>query len=56
LNIYNFVDSVYAIDINPINENLIVSGGGDDKSFLWNCDTGEQLFELLGKQIFFFFK
>ncbi|CAG8592719.1 15045_t:CDS:10 [Rhizophagus irregularis] len=41
-------DSVYTIDINPINENLIVSGGGDDKSFLWNSDTGEKLFELLG--------
>ncbi|GBC02923.1 hypothetical protein RclHR1_00490009 [Rhizophagus clarus] len=41
-------DSVYAIDINPIDESIIVSGGGDDKSFLWNCDTGEQLSELLG--------
>ncbi|CAB4412909.1 unnamed protein product [Rhizophagus irregularis] len=45
---FDHKDSVYTIDINPINENLIVSGGGDDKSFLWNSDTGEKLFELLG--------
>ncbi|CAG8490317.1 1111_t:CDS:10, partial [Acaulospora colombiana] len=25
-----------------------VSGGGDDKSFLWRTDTGEQLYELTG--------
>jgi WD40 repeat protein len=42
------IDSVYAIDINPINNDIIVSGGGDDKGFLWRCDTGEQLFELSG--------
>ncbi|CAG8597748.1 17255_t:CDS:10, partial [Funneliformis caledonium] len=45
---FNHKDSVYAIDINPINEDIIISGGGDDKSFLWRCDTGEQLFELSG--------
>ena len=39
--------------MNPINDDIIVSGGGDDKGFLWRCDTGEQLSKLLGNVIFF---
>ncbi|CAG8549688.1 18588_t:CDS:10 [Gigaspora margarita] len=41
-------DSVYAVDIHPIDQNIIVSGGGDEKSFLWRSDTGEQICELSG--------
>ncbi|CAG8668859.1 5597_t:CDS:10 [Ambispora leptoticha] len=41
-------EPVYSIDINPIDENIIISGGGDDKSYLWRVDTGKQLFELSG--------
>ncbi|CAG8613793.1 4509_t:CDS:10 [Acaulospora morrowiae] len=29
-------------------QDIAVSGGGDDKSFLWRSDTGEQLYELSG--------
>ncbi|CAG8581751.1 13074_t:CDS:2, partial [Cetraspora pellucida] len=45
---FNHKDSVYAIDMHPIDENIVVSGGGDEKSFLWRSDTGEQICELLG--------
>ncbi|RHZ87046.1 hypothetical protein Glove_41g35 [Diversispora epigaea] len=41
-------DSVYSIDMHPIDQNIIVSGGGDDKGYLWRSDTGEQLYELSG--------
>nr|CAG8557118.1 8428_t:CDS:10 [Entrophospora candida] len=41
-------ESVYAVDINPINEEIIISGGGDNKSYLWRSDTGEKLHELSG--------
>ncbi|CAG8506111.1 8347_t:CDS:10 [Paraglomus brasilianum] len=39
---------VYSVDIHPVNETTIASGGGDDKGFIWQSDTGERLFELSG--------
>ncbi|KAL1918739.1 uncharacterized protein VTP21DRAFT_2761 [Calcarisporiella thermophila] len=41
-------EPIYAIDINPKHENIIVTGGGDDKSYMWRADSGEQLFEFGG--------
>lgn len=41
-------EPVYAIDMHPKDNNIIVSGGGDDKSYLWRADTGEKLFQLDG--------
>ncbi|KAG9287642.1 hypothetical protein G9A89_023992 [Geosiphon pyriformis] len=41
-------NSVYSLDIHPIDQHLIASGGGDDKSYLWRADTGEQLYTLSG--------
>jgi ribosome assembly protein SQT1 len=29
--------------MHPTSNGIIVSGGGDDKSYLWRCDTGEML-------------
>ncbi|KAI8353221.1 quinon protein alcohol dehydrogenase-like superfamily [Blakeslea trispora] len=36
-------EPVYAIAMHPTSNGIIVSGGGDDKSYLWRCDTGETL-------------
>ncbi|CAO3646787.1 unnamed protein product [Cunninghamella echinulata] len=41
-------EPVYAIDMHPKDNNIIVSGGGDDKSYIWRADTGEKLFQLDG--------
>ncbi|KAF7725007.1 hypothetical protein EC973_000500 [Apophysomyces ossiformis] len=41
-------EPVYAIAMHPTNNNIVVSGGGDDKSYLWRADNGEKLFELTG--------
>ncbi|KAJ2815695.1 60S ribosomal subunit assembly or modification protein, partial [Coemansia erecta] len=39
-------EPVFSIDIHPTEQTLAVSGGGDDKAYLWRTDTGEQLAEL----------
>lgn len=36
-------EPVYAIAMHPTSNGIIVSGGGDDKSYLWRCDTGEMM-------------
>ncbi|KAJ1977207.1 60S ribosomal subunit assembly or modification protein [Dimargaris verticillata] len=41
-------EPVYTVDMHPVNELLLISGGGDDKAYLWRRDTGEQLAELTG--------
>ncbi|KAI9311348.1 WD40-repeat-containing domain protein [Dichotomocladium elegans] len=41
-------EPVYAIDMHPKEQTIIVSGGGDDKSYIWRNDTGEKLYELSG--------
>ncbi|KAI8343294.1 WD40-repeat-containing domain protein [Chlamydoabsidia padenii] len=41
-------EPVYAISMHPKDNNIIVSGGGDDKSHLWRADTGDKLYELTG--------
>ena len=35
------VDSVYCVAINPVDETKVVSGGGDEVSYLWNLEDGE---------------
>lgn len=37
---------VFSIDIHPTQQNVVVSGGGDDHAYVWQLDTGEQLAEL----------
>lgn len=34
--------------LHPIHQNIAVSGGGDDKSYLWRLYDGEQLYEFGG--------
>ncbi|KAJ3277779.1 hypothetical protein HK104_002979 [Borealophlyctis nickersoniae] len=39
-------ESVFAVAIHPTEEMLVMSGGGDDKSYLWRLDNGEKMFDL----------
>ena len=42
------LEPVYAIAMHPKEPTIMVSGGGDDKSYIWRNDTGEMLYELSG--------
>ncbi|KAF9178836.1 hypothetical protein BGZ51_000487 [Haplosporangium sp. Z 767] len=41
-------EPVYDVALHPIHQNIAVSGGGDDKSYLWRLYDGEQLYEFAG--------
>jgi WD40 repeat protein len=41
-------EPVYGVRASGRHDNIIASGGGDDKAYIWNADTGEQLFCLEG--------
>ncbi|KAI9277314.1 WD40-repeat-containing domain protein [Phascolomyces articulosus] len=41
-------EPVYAIAMHPKDPTIVVSGGGDDKSYLWRNDNGEKVFQLDG--------
>ncbi|KAJ1951149.1 60S ribosomal subunit assembly or modification protein [Linderina pennispora] len=43
---FNHKEPVFSIDMHPTDQNIIISGGGDDKAYIWRVDNGEQLFEL----------
>eukprot|EP01080_Neovahlkampfia_damariscottae_P004702 gene4702-8286_t len=40
-------ESVYAIDINPKDQHLIVTGGGDDRGFLWKYNSDDKKMEII---------
>lgn len=40
--------SVFSIDVSKNDSPLVVSGGEDDKAFVWNYESGEILFECTG--------
>ena len=40
-------DSVYCIATNPVFEDVVVSGGGDDRAFLWSAADGMLARELV---------
>lgn len=42
------IEPVYDVALHPIHQNIAVSGGGDDKSYLWRVYDGEQLYEFAG--------
>jgi len=50
----NHTDAVYCVALHPLfdatnNANtLALSGGGDDKAYIWDASSGNQLFELSG--------
>jgi hypothetical protein len=39
---------VYAIALNGKHPHMCASGGGDDKSYMWDITTGELIFQLAG--------
>ncbi|KAJ1815399.1 60S ribosomal subunit assembly or modification protein [Coemansia sp. RSA 2598] len=39
-------EPVFSVDIHPKQQTLAVSGGGDDRAYLWRVDTGETVGEL----------
>lgn len=47
-NSYLNIEPVYSVAIHPKDNDIVVSGGGDDKSYLWRVSNGEKIFELAG--------
>lgn len=41
-------DSVYCVDFHPTERDIVISGGGDDKAFIWNVSTGQVIHQLIG--------
>lgn len=47
-------DSIYAVAWSPVSPNIVATGGGDDRAFLWRASVGEftedslQTYELAG--------
>ncbi|KAJ2871456.1 60S ribosomal subunit assembly or modification protein [Coemansia aciculifera] len=39
-------EPVFSVDLHPTKQNLVVSGGSDDRAYIWQLDTGEQIAEL----------
>ncbi|CCJ31561.1 unnamed protein product, partial [Pneumocystis jirovecii] len=40
---YDHKESVYCLHMNPVDEDIIVSGGGDDVAYIWRISTRERL-------------
>lgn len=43
------IGPVYSVHVCPTNPDLVASGGGDDKAFLWSAPTGDVIAELSGR-------
>ena len=43
-----FLASVFSVAIDPVSSSLAVSGGEDDKAFIWRIQNGETLLECQG--------
>jgi len=41
-------DSVYCLSAHPTSPSLVISGGGDDRAFIWDITSGSVLHELKG--------
>ena len=41
-------DAVFSVSLDPKTSNLAVTGGQDDKAFVWEVNTGNVLFECTG--------
>jgi len=41
-------DSVFSVSIDPVNNSMAVSGGEDDKAYVWRIQDGETLMECRG--------
>lgn len=40
--------SVFSVSIDPVNNSMAVSGGEDDKAYVWRLQDGETLMECRG--------
>jgi len=45
---YGHTDAIYCVAINPVNEDMVATGGGDDKAYIWSATNGDRIHELLG--------
>jgi len=45
---FDHTDSVFAVGLNPADPSMAVSGGCDDRSFVWKITDGSKKFELSG--------
>ena len=43
-----FSDSVFSVSLDEINKTVGVSGGEDDKAYVWQLADGKELFECTG--------
>ncbi|ORZ39551.1 WD40-repeat-containing domain protein [Catenaria anguillulae PL171] len=41
-------DPVYAVAMHPVDQSIILSGGGDDQAYLWRATTGERIHHFAG--------
>ncbi|KAJ1964311.1 60S ribosomal subunit assembly or modification protein [Dipsacomyces acuminosporus] len=39
-------EPVFSVSLHPKEQNIVVSGGGDDRAYIWRLDSGEQVAEL----------
>ncbi|TPX59050.1 hypothetical protein PhCBS80983_g02721 [Powellomyces hirtus] len=39
-------EPVYAVAVHPIDGNIVLTGGGDDRGYLWRADTGATMYQL----------
>ena len=46
-----FVGSVFCVSFGGLDGHLVVSGGEDDRAFVWKAGTGEVIMECAGKDI-----
>ena len=48
LKIFFLSASVFSVSLDPVNQTLAVSGGEDDKAFVWKVADGKMVFECTG--------
>ncbi|KAI9297963.1 WD40 repeat-like protein [Neoconidiobolus thromboides FSU 785] len=41
-------EPIFSVNVHPTLDNLVVTGGGDDKAYLWNFTTGETVHKFEG--------
>ncbi|ORX80566.1 WD40 repeat-like protein [Basidiobolus meristosporus CBS 931.73] len=41
-------EPVYCVAFHPTEHHVVMTGGGDDKAYVWRIDTGEQVYEFAG--------
>lgn len=46
---YDHKESVYCLNMSPVDQDIIVSGGGDDLAYIWRISTKERLCRLAGQ-------